>query len=53
MNTLYLISGIILMFGAGELFAEYRTTGDRKALWMSITGALIGTMNLLVAAGYA
>lgn len=53
MNTMYLIIGITLMFGSGELFAEYRNKGDRKALWMCITGALIAIGNLLLAAGYA
>ena len=53
MKLMYLICGIVLMFGAGELFAEYRKNGDRKTLWMCITGVLISTMNLILAVGYA
>lgn len=53
MKLMYLLCGIVLMFGAGELYAEYRNNLDRKTLWLCIAGVLIGTMNLISAVGYA
>ena len=53
MKLLYLLCGIVLMFGSGELYAEYRRNNDRKTLWMCIAGFLISVMNLITAVGYA
>jgi uncharacterized membrane protein len=44
-----LVVGIVLMFGAGELYAQYRETKDRRTFWMCIAGALISVLNLVLA----
>lgn len=51
MTVIFLLIGIVLMFGAGELYAEYRQTQDRRTLWMCIAGVLISILNLLSAVG--
>ena len=51
MTVVFLAIGIVLMFGAGELYAEYRRTQDRRTLWMCIAGVLISVLNLLSAVG--
>lgn len=43
--------GLVLSFGAGELYALYRQNQDRRTLWMCVTGLLIAVLNLLVATG--
>ena len=51
MTVVFLAIGIVLMFGAGELYGQYRETGDRRTLWMCIAGVLISILNLLSALG--
>ena len=51
MTVMFLLIGIVLMFGAGELYAEYRQTQDRRTLWMCIAGVLIGILNFISASG--
>ena len=51
MTLVFLLIGAVLMFGAGELYAVYRDTDDRKALWMCIAGVFISILNLLSAIG--
>ena len=53
MTVINLVVGIVLMFGAGELYAQYRDTNDRRTLWMCIAGALISILNLVLATGIA
>lgn len=51
MTLVFLVIGIVLMFGAGELYGQYRQNGDRRTLWMCIAGVLISVLNLLSAIG--
>ena len=51
MILIHLVIGIVLMFGAGELYAQYRENKDRRTLWMCIAGALISVLNLVTAVG--
>ena len=51
MTVIYLVVGIVLMFGAGELYGQYRNTKDRRTLWMCIAGVLISVLNLISAIG--
>lgn len=51
MTLVYLFIGAVLMFGSGELYAQYRQSKDRRAFWMCLAGVLIGTINLLSAVG--
>ncbi len=51
MTLVYLFIGSVLLFGSGELYAEYRQSKERRTLWMCIAGVLIGTINLLSAVG--
>jgi hypothetical protein len=53
MELVHLCIGAVLMFGAGELYSQYRETGDRRTLWMCIAGVLISTLNLFAALGAA
>jgi len=53
MISLYFIIGIVTMFGAGELYGQYRATGERRTFWMCLTGVLISILNLLTALGEA
>ena len=51
MTVVFLLIGAVLMFGAGELYGQYRETGDRRTLWMCIAGVLISVLNFLSALG--
>ena len=51
MILLYLFIGSALMFGAGELYGEYRRTRDRRTMWMAVAGVLIGVLNFVTAVG--
>ncbi len=51
MMLIHLLIGAVLMFGAGELYAEYRQNKDRRTLWMCIGGVAISVLNLITAAG--
>lgn len=53
MTAINLVVGIVLMFGAGELYSQYRRDKDRRTLWMCIAGALISVLNLVLATGVA
>ena len=47
MILLYLFVGAVMMFAAGELYAKYRVSGDRRDFWFAVTGILLGVFNLL------
>lgn len=53
MILVYLLIGTVMIFGAGELYAQYRETKDRRTLWMCIAGVLIGVFNLISSVGVA
>ena len=49
MTLTYALIGLVLSFGAGELYALYRQNRDRRTLWMCVAGVLIAFLNLLTA----
>ena len=51
MILLYLFIGAVMMFASGELYAKYRSSGDRKDFWFAVTGAIIGLFNLICSVG--
>ncbi len=51
MILIHLLIGAVLMFGAGELYAEYRQSKERRTVWMCIGGVLISALNLITAVG--
>jgi uncharacterized protein YqgC (DUF456 family) len=51
MILLYLFIGAVMMFAAGELYAKYRVSGDRRDFWFAAAGALLGVFNLISAIG--
>jgi hypothetical protein len=51
MTVVFFLIGAVLMFGAGELYGQYRETGDRRTLWMCVAGVLIGILNFISASG--
>ena len=51
MTMVFFLIGAVLMFGAGELYGQYRETSDRRTLWMCVAGVLIGILNFISASG--
>ena len=51
MILLYLFVGAVMMFAAGELYAKYRVSGDRRDFWFAAAGALLGVFNLMCSVG--